>query len=623
MFGLLKTRFIISNVYNEDRLQSGFYAHLFVVLLILISAAFRLVDLGSTGMVTDERLWVKRSAKLVQNLKDNPTHFSDHLGHPGVPPAILMGVGQVVVGKIDRLLGRTGNEAVSRLVASRLPLAILASLLAPLVYYGFRAIVGVQVALLAAFFVAVDPQLIGIARMAHLDSTLTLFVVASVAAFLSGTIRSNTFLIVLAGVFWGLAIATKPTAVFLIPGFLVLRILLAVGGGWWRALFRWSDLAALFVGLSVFSALCTRLWEHRGAYFLHLGIRNALARELFRIGIWLQQHGAVTIAVLAVALTTALFLSFRWRDNQQDYRWHIAAAVLVVSVVLFTLTLFPQVYENQVRFWTWVFRLRRTQAGSFITHLEVPQPFLGYFQLLVSLMPLFASIGICSAFALLVLRFRKSAAEELALLALLIVAVIWFVGLGVSGKKVWRYILPVVPLLYLGVAWFILEIRNRLETGVQIRQVKSLVVVLLIAVAIDTALWHPNYFTSRSVADRVVSSVTGYQLPEPSIATPEEIRFLAERADISPTPITVKVFGDAEIQKAVLAVHGGRERNRIVLLGDSEPTQTDYVISYPEAERGEKWRQWQQFIDPVPVYRGVQRRVVLVSVYRTVSGVSR
>ena len=124
---------------------------------------------------------------------------------------------------------------------------------------------------------------------------LTVFVVSSLLLYCRAVFRGSNALKILAGIIWGLAIATKPTAVFL-PLIFVLfncvrRYLMRNEFGNDRmSIIAYSDIAAVLSGIGVLALCYTRLWHHNSDYRVRLGIKSALADNVYSAGIYLQSN---------------------------------------------------------------------------------------------------------------------------------------------------------------------------------------------------------------------------------------------------------------------------------------------------------------------------------------------
>ena len=122
-----------------------------------------------------------------------------------------------------------GNSVPPDAIAARarLPFLLLFAALLLVVFFEARRRYGTGSALFAESLLAFDPNLVAHAGVVHTDLGATLGFVATVLAWDAATRRPTAGRVVLAGACLGLALATKFSAVYLVP-ILLLQVLLAV-----------------------------------------------------------------------------------------------------------------------------------------------------------------------------------------------------------------------------------------------------------------------------------------------------------------------------------------------------------------------------------------------------------
>lgn len=99
---------------------------------------------------------------------------------------------------------------------TRWPTVLLTSLTIPIFYWLLARLVDWRVAGLAAVLLALDPFFIGLSRLIHHDALVTVFIALSLVALLVyGQDRSRRLWLILSGLAGGLALLTKPTALYL------------------------------------------------------------------------------------------------------------------------------------------------------------------------------------------------------------------------------------------------------------------------------------------------------------------------------------------------------------------------------------------------------------------------
>ena len=146
------------------------------------------------------------------------------LGLPDPPARVPMGNRFTEWGHAFLFGGPAGPDAIA--AAARAPfLALLAGLLA-VVFFAARARWGGGAAVFAVALLALDPNFVAHAGVVHTDLGASLAILAAVLAWDSAMRRKSAVAAAGAGVVVGLALATKFTAVYLIP-ILLLQVLFA------------------------------------------------------------------------------------------------------------------------------------------------------------------------------------------------------------------------------------------------------------------------------------------------------------------------------------------------------------------------------------------------------------
>ncbi|NJN93042.1 MAG: phospholipid carrier-dependent glycosyltransferase [Anaerolineales bacterium] len=239
---------------------------LFVVVLLP-----RLIGLDSF-IAIDEARWVYRSAffwravlagNFAQATSDSATPGVETLA-PGVPVMWLGGLGLIAkawtdpaspVANVSDYLAlvprKTEIISLDFYAWTRRPFVLLSSLFLALFYLLLSQLIKPGVALVAALLLAFDPFLIGLSRLVHTDMTVCMTLNLSlltllyyrwhsrarsqVSETLRGRVSRPIWWLLLSGGLAGLALATKPTALYL---FVFVALFLLFEQGWPR---RWAD----------------------------------------------------------------------------------------------------------------------------------------------------------------------------------------------------------------------------------------------------------------------------------------------------------------------------------------------------------------------------------------------
>ncbi|MCX7683362.1 MAG: glycosyltransferase family 39 protein [Anaerolineae bacterium] len=230
---------------RQDGAATGRW-HVALFVVCLCGFLFRLVALGRY-VTPDEPAWVFRAIRFADALAAREWAAVPATGHPGV---ITMWLGAVGV-MVQRLLAPAesaahlewirhlawlapeNGEAFRHLAFflswGRVAVALTTTVGLAVLYLLLGRLFGRRVALLLATILACDPFLIGHSGLLHTDALLTTFVVLALGAALNGWQEPHRLLWwALAGLFAGLALLTKLSAVVLFP-FTLLLIVLAWG----------------------------------------------------------------------------------------------------------------------------------------------------------------------------------------------------------------------------------------------------------------------------------------------------------------------------------------------------------------------------------------------------------
>jgi 4-amino-4-deoxy-L-arabinose transferase-like glycosyltransferase len=194
-----------------------------VCLLALLPRAFGL----HLGLTTDEAYhWIGyRSAEFLHAVAAGRFAETMITGHPGVTTMWLGSAGLLVERALQQVgLLQSPATTAAHLIVMRLPMALATSLAVGGGFLLLRRIVGTGVALLAALLWASDPFLVAHSRLLHLDALLTMLMLLATLALLAACygpeglhLRPDGRMLLLAGLFSGLALLTKSLAALLAP----------------------------------------------------------------------------------------------------------------------------------------------------------------------------------------------------------------------------------------------------------------------------------------------------------------------------------------------------------------------------------------------------------------------
>jgi len=129
----------------------------------------------------------------------------------------------------DQFFWRLGNDAQSIIFWARLPVMLLSALLALLVFFWAKQLHGPLGGLLALLLFVFDPNILAHSSVVTTDLGATFFIFASIYCLWRFCQRPSRGRLILGGVLFGLAQATKFTALFLLPIFFMLLLIWVFG----------------------------------------------------------------------------------------------------------------------------------------------------------------------------------------------------------------------------------------------------------------------------------------------------------------------------------------------------------------------------------------------------------
>jgi hypothetical protein len=187
-----------------------------------LAAAVRLVAVD-TYVTIDESRWVQRASDFSAYIGQGRLAETFIVGHPGVTTmwTALIGMGPERARHFSYLDGR--DDATRRagyfdaLVAARRPFAVVGGLgVAAVALLGWR-LLGAGPGILGGLLLSFEPFLVAHARVAHLDSGLTVYMaVAALSALVVFVGGGSWPYLLLAGAATGLAFLTKAPSVYLV-----------------------------------------------------------------------------------------------------------------------------------------------------------------------------------------------------------------------------------------------------------------------------------------------------------------------------------------------------------------------------------------------------------------------
>ena len=562
---------------------------LLVIFFVLYFAtiAFRLYDIGNDDYQPDEYHWIDRSRGIVDRFqKGELSELTSHLDHPGIPPAVLMALSEITIKKYNSFFGYRAHDDgyIDELTAARSVIALVSSLAVPIIFFFLLPWFGIRTALLTSILFAFDPIYIGLSREAHLDSILTLFVVIATFLFVSAELNNKTSTKLVAGFFWGLAMATKVSAIGFLMALVSYRFLtMAIWFGSKKrvncslrakpVLLMWSDLGAVLVGHLTLVSIYTRLWSQQHRYSVLKRVQSHLADSSYEFASWLRYSDSLpaklVVLIAMICFVVGIFYAIKARRNcMSNSRIVFSSAILLTCASALCLIQFfiPSLIENFVRLYMRIFCLKDIPHVAYGRE-KAPVPY-GYLFIIFNRLTVVALVGLVLAVVLLFKeKWRKFLCPDheraKMLFLMLVIAIVWIIILGVSPKKTIRYIMPVVPVIYLisALGWqAVLSILgnfySRQAGGISQSNIKFInfsccsLVIIQLGIALSYA---PKFITHYSPFFGGFKGGATRNMAQPILGQEEIIRFLDSQPRGDFVVRTVKVIGDHEMLQATAA----------------------------------------------------------------------
>ncbi|HMO16854.1 MAG TPA: glycosyltransferase family 39 protein [Oligoflexia bacterium] len=606
---------------KQDKFKTWVIALPFV--LFIFACSLRFYGISEFSIQPDEAHWMLRSYEIVKRLKSGSIEiFTSHIGQPGITPALIMAAGEYISERLSRTLSLPPALSFYELVTSaRISCLLIASAVVFPMFFIGRILFGSAISISAIIFLILLPHHIGLSRLAHLDAVMTFFVQLSILLFFLGVekdIENNKGGIykLFSGICWGFSIATKPTALALVPGFLLYQFVRKyIAKRFFPPLFGIGvmDIWAVLIGHVIFSLLYTRFWIHASDYLIRLKIKNSFADSLYYLGTSYFSNGLSVVLLFlffGVVLLLIFFSKSERKFKSQNLLKSLLFWVLPLIFILFCLFKFPQVIENIIRFWTWSAGLSSRDHEAY--GVIAPRPSYGYAGILFRQIPpvLLLAIIAGSIFSFFELLKRNLTGQIMS--GFFLVSVIWIVVLSVSGKQTMRYIMPVVPALCFLASFGLYKTYSIFLSG---RSHSLLFFLTPFSLLVSNfGLWPNNLLYISPLAGgsemALESGKTRYL-----IGTSEAIDAVVELASKESCQSQVYVFGDMD---AVKATHYKRHPGDISVKFNSPFAYMwgHLLIRYHQFDSLFRYKFPEGINDILPLYRYSWHGVPVISVYR-------
>ena len=179
-----------------------------LLVVFVVGLGLRMIGLGDF-MTADEENWMLRSAGFYHKVfRDGDLGGTFMTTHPGATTMWLAGGG--IAWQENRLgFDIDSSNLASFRKAALVPVVLAMAWLIVLAAGLLTKLAGLKQGVVVGLLLAMDPYLIGMSQIAHLDALLALFMLNAVLVFLIFLRGKNMGWLILAGVMTGLAMGTK------------------------------------------------------------------------------------------------------------------------------------------------------------------------------------------------------------------------------------------------------------------------------------------------------------------------------------------------------------------------------------------------------------------------------
>lgn len=198
-----------------------------IVIIYFITLITRLIYFSEAPVYSDEITWMVRGKEFLYALIHFNTDYFKTAWWTADYEVKAIGIPNAIInGSFHLLFAGTGKYSLkifSDIIASRLAVILVNSLVPVSVYFFSRNFWGKKVALLAAVLYLLNPAVVGIDALAINDSLLTLFTFSSLLSFIYyAEKKKNSYI---PGILLGLAFLTKPSGILVAAGWGIYWIL--------------------------------------------------------------------------------------------------------------------------------------------------------------------------------------------------------------------------------------------------------------------------------------------------------------------------------------------------------------------------------------------------------------
>jgi len=185
------------------------------LIILVVALVPRLYGLG-LFLTADEKNWVGRSAEFIKAWRHLRINDTLQTTHPGITVMWVAGLAVYAAQQFYHTLFNF-NDILKFATFAQVPMAIVNSILVAIIFVLLRKLLPRGLAYIAGLALALDPYLIGFAKIVHVDAFLTGFLTAAILLLLLYDKTKSRWAYWLSIVFAALAILTKLPAIVVFP----------------------------------------------------------------------------------------------------------------------------------------------------------------------------------------------------------------------------------------------------------------------------------------------------------------------------------------------------------------------------------------------------------------------
>lgn len=209
-----------------NKIKGFFVKYKYELLVFVFFVLIRSPGLGHDNFNTDVWRWKARSYDFGEALSSGQFENTLQMYHPGVTLMWISGAGVKINNVYSSLINQSlsADENVNVIfqldfIQKFLIVCVIGFVLS-LTFYVLRNIFGLKYALVSTFLLSFEPFYLALTRVIHLEGLVSTFMLASIVWLYYYFLNDKNYKrLVMSGLFAGLAILTKTSALFLVPFF--------------------------------------------------------------------------------------------------------------------------------------------------------------------------------------------------------------------------------------------------------------------------------------------------------------------------------------------------------------------------------------------------------------------